>query len=263
MNEFIEPIEHPLIPPESTPGETDYVDKTSLSYWFPKLEAAGLPVPKTILIKADDNEVEQIYKAGLNGEELGIDGQQLISRIKIAADSMGYPCFLRTDHTSAKHEWEETCYLPYAEAIESHVYAIINFWECIQMVAPWADVWVIRELLPTLPLGVCPRYGNFPICREFRFFVKDEEIICWHPYWPDGALRDGGAQYDKNWDYELLTHTTDREVLELAELASAAGKAVGGEWSVDILETKNGWMLTDMAEASKSWHWPGCQNVNE
>ena len=26
-------------------------DRTALSYWFPKIEAAGLPVPKTILVK--------------------------------------------------------------------------------------------------------------------------------------------------------------------------------------------------------------------
>ena len=47
---------------------------------------------------------------------------------------------------------------------------------------------------------------------------------------------------------------------ELRNLASAAGKAVGGEWSVDILETRRGWYITDMAEAYKSWHWEGCPN---
>ena len=30
---------------------TDRIDKTALSYWFPKLEAAGLPVPKTVLLE--------------------------------------------------------------------------------------------------------------------------------------------------------------------------------------------------------------------
>ena len=47
---------------------------------------------------------------------------------------------------------------------------------------------------------------------------------------------------------------------ELRNLASAAGKAVGGEWSVDILETRRGWYITDMAEAYKSWHWKDCPN---
>jgi hypothetical protein len=40
--------------------------------------------------------------------------------------------------------------------------------------------------------------------------------------------------------------------------AKAAGCAVGGAWSVDILETKRGWFVTDMAEAEKSFHWPEC-----
>jgi hypothetical protein len=45
--------------------------------------------------------------------------------------------------------------------------------------------------------------------------------------------------------------------------AKAAGCAVGGAWSVDILETKRGWFVTDMAEASKSFHWPECPYAGE
>ena len=37
------------------------------------------------------------------------------------------------------------------------------------------------------------------------------------------------------------------------ELASQAGKACGGQWSVDLLETDRGWYITDMAEAVKSY----------
>lgn len=52
--------------------------------------------------------------------------------------------------------------------------------------------------------------------------------------------------------------------LQLYELASRAGKAVGGAWSVDILETTRGypnrWYVTDMAVAEDSWHWPECPN---
>jgi hypothetical protein len=50
----------------------------------------------------------------------------------------------------------------------------------------------------------------------------------------------------------------------LTELANAAGRAVGGVWSIDLLETRRGWMVTDMAEAHKSWHeWPECPNSFE
>jgi hypothetical protein len=46
---------------------------------------------------------------------------------------------------------------------------------------------------------------------------------------------------------------------KLTEYANSAGCAVGGAWSTDLLETRRGWMVTDMAEAHKSWHdWPDC-----
>jgi len=38
---------------------------------------------------------------------------------------------------------------------------------------------------------------------------------------------------------------------KLTEYANATGRAVGGAWSIDILETKRGWHVTDMAEAAK------------
>jgi hypothetical protein len=41
---------------------------------------------------------------------------------------------------------------------------------------------------------------------------------------------------------------------KLTEYANATGRAVGGAWSIDILETKRGRHVTDMAEAAKSWH---------
>jgi hypothetical protein len=45
---------------------------------------------------------------------------------------------------------------------------------------------------------------------------------------------------------------------ELVALAEKAGAAVGGSWSIDILETEKGWYVTDMAEAYKSFHWEDC-----
>jgi hypothetical protein len=49
---------------------------------------------------------------------------------------------------------------------------------------------------------------------------------------------------------------------QLTDLANAAGQAVGGAWSVDVLETRRGWYVTDMAEAASSCHeWPDCPNT--
>jgi hypothetical protein len=99
-----------------------------------------------------------------------------------------------------------------------------------------------------------------PICREFRFFVSGGDIKCWHPYWPLAALEQGGASFTAgNFDYAEFSRADDE--LTIKQLAAEAGAAVGGEWSVDILETERGWYITDMAEAHKSFHWEGCPNA--
>jgi hypothetical protein len=232
------------------------MDLTRLSYWFPKLEQAGVPVPRTTIINADEKELRSIYESF---EQKNVVAETLIDRIKVAADGYDYPCFLRTDHFSGKHNWNNACCIQSPQDIPKHVVEIAYFWECVNMLAPPVDVWVVREFLPTIPYGVCEKYGNMPICKEFRFFVNDGEIKCFHPYWPIKALEEGGAKYSGAFDYDAFC-TPDNEC-ELRELASAAGKAVGGEWSVDLLETRSGWYITDMAEAHKSYHWEGCLEV--
>lgn len=234
-------------------------DKTALSYWFPKLQAAGLPVPKTIIISMPKDAQKAVW-AWFDGEKNG-DMKPFITEIEKAGADVGWPAFLRTDHTSGKHNWKETCFLPDEASIGSHVMAIAEFSEIAGMMGelPW-NTWVVREMLPTRSIGVCPRYGDMPICKEFRFFVEDDHIRCHHPYWPRFSLEEGRAVLSDD-AYAELCALSDGEAEHLFDLARATGKAVGGAWSVDILWTDRGWFVTDMAEAHKSWHWPECSNA--
>lgn len=235
------------------------MDITRLSYWLPKLEAAKLPVPRTILVYAEDDELNDVSNI-LDYKKPEGAANELAKRIKTAADTVGYPCFLRTDHTSGKHDWERTCFIANPAYILPNLIAIAEYWELANMAAPPCDVWAVRELLPTIPIGVCRGYGNMPICREFRFFVDGSEIKCWHPYWPWDALKKGGAAFDDpaKFSYTDFSSMPPDEEATIKQLASAAGAAVGGAWSVDLLETRRGWFITDMAEAHKSFHWEGC-----
>jgi hypothetical protein len=235
-------------------------DLTRLSYWFPLLEKAGLPVPKTEIIHASDEEVSGIWKS-FEKTEFDPAIFPLVERIKEGADKIGYPCFLRTDHFSGKHNWDRCCFLKSPDDIANQVKEIAYFWECVNMFAPKCDVWVVREFLPTIPVGVCTGYGNMPICKEFRFFVEDGEIICFHPYWPQKAFEQGDAVFDAGRDFSYERFCTAYNEDELRELAMAAGRACPGKWSIDLLETERGWFITDMAEAHKSFHWEGCENA--
>lgn len=230
-------------------------DKTALSYWFPKLEAAGLPVPRTKILTMPPGARDDMF-AMMDGKEGpgGIVG--FVAEIAEAARDFGFPFFLRTDHTSGKHSWRETCFVPDTESIGQHVWNIVEFSEiCDFLGLPW-NVWAVREFLPSLCFGSCPHYGDMPIAREFRFFVEDGEIRCFHPYWPRQALINGGAD---GFDYEALCRV-DNEA-ELRALACAAGRTVGGAWSIDLLQTTRGWFVTDMAEAHRSFHWEGCPEI--
>lgn len=236
----------------------EYQDRTALSYWFPRIEAAGLPVPRTILVEASEAAYLDL-SAGINGEDGDGAAKSLVDDIGRAAEAIGFPCFLRTDHTSNKHRWDETCFLRRVEDIPRHVAALAEFSEMADIISLPYRTWVVREYLPITPFGRCPDYRNMPICREFRFFVDGGTIVCAHPYWPKRALEEGGAPADL--DYPALCEMADERALR--GLAAAAGRAVGGAWSVDILETQRGYYVTDMAEAEKSFHWDGCPHACE
>ena len=229
-----------------------------LSYWFPKIQAAGLPVPKTIMVPMSREQLRAVFSV-FDGKPMGDEAEPFFIELTAAADAIGYPCFLRSGHTSAKHDWKNTCYLTSSENIKRHVVGIVEYGElaCITGL-PW-DIWAVREFLPTTPITTAPRYGDMPITREFRYFVHDDQVICHHPYWPKEALTRGGVEGDIDKLYTELTDSDD-DIPAFGELASRAGKAVGGEWSVDILETKNGPYITDMALADSSFHWEGCPN---
>jgi len=103
--------------------------------------------------------------------------QPFFDDVEQAATAVGFPCFLRTDHTSGKHEWNRTCFLKSADDIPQHIFNLAEHSEICDFIGLPRDTWVVREYLPIIPYGSCPHYGNMPLCREFRFFVNDD-VVC-------------------------------------------------------------------------------------
>lgn len=237
------------------------IDRNNLSFWFPKIEAAGLPVPRTKLFTMPLDAQMDLW-ASFDGKEGDGSFKAWAETVKPIADEIGYPLFLRSGHTSGKHEWEKTCFVESEAELQAHIGQIAYFSECVSFMGelPW-ETWAVREMLPTIPVGICRRYGNMPICREFRFFVENDEVQCWHPYWPHHALDQGGAQFNDGDKFDYEAFCTPADIRHLCDLARAAGRAVGGAWSVDLLETKRGWFVTDMAVAADSYHWEDCPNI--
>ncbi len=224
-------------------------NQNCITYWLPKLIEAGLPVPKTKIVTTSaplcvlcDGDTPDGWRTFLD---------EMLEAVR----EIGTPCFLRTGHTSDKHNWKNTCYIAEADTslVGQHVFNLVEFSEIYDLPS---DVWAVRELLPTTPRFYAFR-GCMPIVREFRFFVRDAKVTCFHPYWPPKSIRDASVD---DWGRRLAgISVLGIEFNHVCSLATRAGEAVGGEWSVDVLETTRGWYVTDMAAAQRSYHWPSCK----
>ncbi|HDY86538.1 MAG TPA: hypothetical protein ENH82_00300 [bacterium] len=223
--------------------------KTCITYWFPKLE--GLPVPKTHIIKTGITPEEQIRYADCdNIMEDKI--QKLVTDIKTHADDLGYPAFLRTGQTSAKHEWKDTCFLKDDQRIRYQVDRIILFSCLVDMIGLPADVWAVREFLPLE--YAFKAFDEMPIAREFRFFIEGGRITHEQPYWPPDTIKDPDTD---DWEYKLaeISLLDDKDALSLAYEVADRFKDDEG-FSVDVCKTINGeWYITDMALAEYSYKW--------
>jgi hypothetical protein len=267
--------ELPKIPVEAirVPEEIDYTnlekslelqardDKTCLTYWFPKLVAAGVPVPKTEIVDAGpqwskmvgifDDPVRHPTTNAAAGTVIG----PLIEKIHKASEGFDLPFFLRTGQGSGKHNWDKCCYVTERYKIQDHVQAIIEWSEMVSFIGNLSyRYWAVREFLPTIPLFECRLYGGMPFTREYRLFVNDGLVEAVYPYWPPASVRAGDPDRT-DWTDLYRAAYDHHPPMQVHNLAARVSVAVGGKWSVDVLETANGWYVTDMAEAEKSFRW--------
>lgn len=224
-------------------------DRTCMSWWYPKIQGL-VPTPRTEIVKAGielwrliDDETPDGYYGFLT--RLGE------MAVKVAPGHIEQPVFLRTGHTSGKHNWKCCCYLDYD--LDGHVRALVNFSAMAGFFGLPYDVWAVREYLPVEPLFRCTAYGDMPVVPERRYFVDGGKLLYSIPYWPEQALQEGEPD-EPNWRDKLPI--VQREFTEAAaKMARTCGEACGGKWSVDVLLTRDGYYVTDMAEAEKSWGW--------
>jgi len=229
-------------------------DKNCLSYWFPKIAAVGLPVPKTRIVRA------KMDLTPLCDGETPEGWGNFIWSLEAAVKEIGVPCFLRTGHGSGKHEWKDTCYVASTERLGQHVYRLVEWSSLVDIMGLPTEVWAVRELILTAPAFYA--FCEMPIVREFRVFTADGKATCLHPYWPTDSIQ---AATCPDWRGQLaaMSEIDPVDAHKLKTLAAEAAVAVdGGAWSVDFLQAADGkWWLTDMALADRSWHWPNCEHV--
>lgn len=237
-------------------------DRNCLSYWFPKLETAGLPVPRTLIVRSTCNLIELLDGRQPDG------AQEFLDELAAAVSEIGQggPVFLRTGQGSGKHDWRHCCYYdPQNLSLDRHVIALVEWSHVVDFLGLAHDVWCVRELLPTTPITTLSRYGGMPLVREVRAFIEGGKVVCHHPYWPEGAIRQGvrhGTAESQILAYVSGSQFSAAELRPAIDLAARVAEVFEGDgaWSVDLLETTKGFSATDMAEAERSFHWETCPN---
>jgi len=227
------------------------MNKDSLLYWYPKIKDLPIPQPKTLWVVIDRAEwVSALYGKNKIREEK-------ITEIYNTARKIGYPLFLRTDHASGKHEWKDTCYVPSEDQLIPHVFRVIEFNELADILGLPYKALVFREFIE-LDWKFKAFWGEMPVSRERRYFIKDGKVLCHHPYWVEDAIRKPSIENWRELLKELNTETTD-EIEILTGYAEMVARVLDGYWSVDFAYGKNGkWYLIDMATGEHSWH-PECK----
>lgn len=221
-------------------------EQTDMRYWFPWIKKLGINIPKTYFVDADYNDLLKMLDGNLP-KSLA----PLLENLKKAVKKVGEPFFMRTAFLSGKHAWADTCYCESFDSIGRNISGLVEA-TALAWTVPFGCL-VVREFLP-LRAGF-KAFNNMPIAREFRFFVKDGEVIHWQPYWPPNSMRNTTID---NWE-ELLHGYSQLDYESLGYLtytAKEAGKKLGGFWSVDFAQhIDQNWYLIDMARGEESFYW--------
>jgi hypothetical protein len=236
----------------------------SLFTWFPLVKDI-MNTPKTVTIPmakrfGDDEEVLAYNRPSADPEM-----RRLVSKAQKAVKTLGgYPIFLRSDETSHKHDWVDSCYVTSDDGVEKGIKSIYEFTLMVMFGLDFHGV-AVSEFLK-LKTGF-HAFNGMPIAREFRFFIRDGEVLCRHPYWPPASIRRADRE---DWLPVLkeMSRIDDVEETLLKVYSREIAAAVKGVnpphdyWSIDFCETEDGyWYLTDMARGENSYHWGTCENA--
>ncbi len=231
-------------------------DPNSALIWFPPIERAGLPVPKTEFVEYNPNSLFPL----LDGQPMG---DFPMKELEQACERVGYPCFLRTDLASSKHDGPRSFKVSGPAELPQAVYLTFES-NCLKDLAPFTRAFMVREWI-TIPAAFTA-FGGLAIGTEWRFFADQESARCHHFYWPEEAFeysfdRPGAGPADWQERLKRLAAEPDQEILgRLEAMAFDAARAVGaGAWSIDFaLDARGKYWLIDMARAEASWHPDHC-----
>ena len=249
---------------------SDYIKSTrenSMMLWWPKVKDLNIPMPKTEMI--DCTQYERQFWSMLDGNA-EIPLSEEID--KVITDIFGYPCFIRGDLTSGKHNFLHTCYLVddsdkdsdyyqdhRLKYIKFHVYNLVE--QSILGPEVMPNAFFIREYINLE--HKFEAFHGLPISKERRIFIQDDAIQCSHPYWPISSIEFYTGTPPVNWEELLEEQNQEDEYdsLTLEAFCHILSRTLEGYWSVDFAKSIDGiWYFIDCARGVDSYHLPDCSN---
>ncbi|VVB51742.1 Uncharacterised protein [uncultured archaeon] len=233
--------------------------------WYPLIKDI-VPTPKTMMIE-QSKDFDSFEAALGEGNSLDPEMQRLVNEADKAAQQLGgYPVFMRSDYTSHKHDWVDSCYVTSKESLQCGIANILEFTLMTEILG-FRGV-VIREFLD-LPHEF-HAFNGMPVSQEFRYFVKNGEVLCRHPYWMPAAMQRVDCELEeaipKLKKIQVLPELTKQLLDSYAVAISKAVTCLNAPdncWSVDFCFARGrGWMVTDMAVGEDSEHYATCPNAD-
>lgn len=234
-------------------GEEVELDINSLFFWWPRLRDERMP--KTVGVIFD---IEDAFPL--------LDGDPALNlpwmTFRGAAETVGFPVFVRSDISSAKHSGPKAYRMDSLEDTGKIIAATLMD-NCLKNLEGKMLGFVFRQWIDLA--GRFTAFNGHIIAPEVRIFPVDPkegifpDIEASYFYWPEEAFERQGDRIDHSWRElrdEMEHETMVPEILgPLEERALAAVENIGfGSWSVDFALDKNGdWWLIDMALAKNSW----------
>ncbi len=222
---------------------------TSMLYWYPRIKYLEIPQPRTEIYMLTKRELDH-----LKSEQLP---KTLAKNIKPIISKFSYPFFVRTDFASGKHGWENTCFVENKKTLIRNIFEVVIENLIADLFGLPFEALVFREYIP-LEARFKAFYGNMPVAKERRYFIKDRLIQCHHPYWPKDAIRNPN---NEDWENILAEQNkeTEKEIDLLSKYCLMVAGRFNGYWSVDFAYGQDEkWYLIDMAEGEHSFHWLEC-----
>lgn len=225
----------------------------AFSNWFPAVEAAGIRHPKTSTITLSPELQSTLLDDKPADAQVETQIDALVQAIQTFGTENGYPLFIKTAFTSAKHYWSESCALPdgQPQTILAHVCELLNF-QGMNGIETFTPELVVRKMIDVAPVFTAFE-GQMPVTEEYRVFARDGVIEGYQPYWPVDSIQKPSITA---WQEALkaISTPTGKDLDFMVNASERITRSLKGYWSVDFLKDKEGklWLI-DMAEGHRSY----------